>query len=198
MFLSNVDIRNAIKQKLIVCDPFIPENVSVASIDVRLGTKFIRQRVRVEPLSRCDNCGVEWPHVCFLVDEKTGSIKPNRHGIIFEEFEIPIGHNLLMHPGDCILGQTIEYVGSLAPGIISMVLDKSTLARWWISNSQNAGFGDNNALNYTLELVNHGPFLTVLQPGQHIGQVKFAYCNTPADKLYDGKYLHSTSVQGAL
>jgi deoxycytidine triphosphate deaminase len=198
MFLSNVDIRNAIKQGLIICEPYIEENVSVASIDVRLGTKFIRQKLTGEPFFSCQNCGTGLPHVCFLTDKKTGEIKPNRHGIIFEEFEVPIGQNLIMTPGDCILGQTIEYVGSLAPGIISMVLDKSTLARWWISNSQNAGFGDNNALNYTLELINHGPFVTILQPGQHIGQIKFAYCNTPADKIYDGKYLHSTNVQGAL
>jgi deoxycytidine triphosphate deaminase len=194
---SDIDIRKALAIGDIICEPLVDENISVASIDLRLGDTFLKREYSQKKKTPCENCGDIRHHTCFKVDQRTGAITPIHHRFKLREFRVKPGDFLHILPGEQILGQTLEYVGSNHKGVLSFISDKSTLAREWLSICFNAGFLDNNALRVTLEMFNAGSDLIVLSPGMHIGQARFAQCATPASSFYHGKYVHSQVVEGA-
>ncbi len=185
-FLSDRDILAEMDNGNIICTPFIRENLSNSSIDLRLGETVKRARV---------NEGYYYSRWFFDLDEN-GRVTTNEWGVERDEFSTRGGYTL--NPGDFILVPTLEYVGSNALNILAQISDKSTMARLGLSTFFGAGYIDpKNPLNITLEVVNNGHVPIELQYGQHICQIRFAYLSSPVMAPYDGKYLNSRTVEGA-
>jgi dCTP deaminase len=198
MFLSDLDILREIKAERIICHPFVRKNLSVASIDLRLGTRFIETLPDyLSPRIRCENCHQADPHVCYKIDDN-GRVSRQAHRLIDQPKEVDKGGFITVIPGGFIKGQTLEFVGSNAKHILVQLTDKSTFARDGLAICFNAGFGDNNALNFTLEITNNGHLPIVLTPGQHIAQARFSYTKTGCSRFYAGKYVGSTVVEAAV
>jgi len=89
MFLSDVDIKKAIKSGDIVLKDFQEKNLQPASYDITLGNKFV-----------------------FTIDYSTGFVDPVRK--IFpktEEVIIKDGETFVLHPGINVLGASVEFIG---------------------------------------------------------------------------------------
>jgi dCTP deaminase len=197
MFLSDTDILRELDAGNIVCEPFDRRNLSVASIDLRLGNRFIETTPdHFAPRSRCENCQHIDPHVCYKV-EPHGRVIRLGHRLVDRVKEVDRGGFIALQPNGFTKGQTLEFVGSKARNILVQLTDKSTFARDGLAICFNAGFGDNNALNFTLEITNNCKVPIVLTPGQHIAQAKFSYTKTECSDFYSGKYVGSTEVEAA-
>lgn len=181
MILSDHDIKKELAMGRIICDPLNTANISNSSLDLRLGNKIVKQR-----------CDVP---VCFDIN-KSGKLTINSEIATFEQTISDDGY--ILHPGEFILAQTLEYIGSNCDRIIAQVADKSTLARLGLSVCFSAGYIDaGNSLNITLEIKNHGDLMIELQKGMHICQLKFMYLSRPCDEIYNGKYKNSKQLEVA-
>ena len=119
MLLSDRDILAAQAEGHISLDPWTPEMVQPASIDVRLDRFF-----------RLFN-----NHAYTYVDPA------ENQGELTEQFEVAPGEPWILHPGEFALGSTWEYV-KLDPTIAARLEGKSSLGRLGILTHSTAGFID--------------------------------------------------------
>lgn len=110
MLLSDRDILAAQSAGHISLDPWTPEMVQPASIDVRLDRYF-----------RLFN-----NHAYTYVDPA------ENQGALTEQFEVAPDEPWILHPGEFALGSTWEYV-KLDPSIAARLEGKSSLADWGFS-----------------------------------------------------------------
>lgn len=179
-FLSDRDILKEIESGNIICEPFDRNNLSCASIDLRLGDTIYKQSGQAAKFKINDSGRLT------VINEA------------FSELYNLEYKPLIMYPGDFVLAQTLEYVGQTSDRIISELSDKSTLGRLGLSTFFSAGFIDpGNVLNITLELKNNGNMPIELRYGMHICQIRFAYLSSPCLQTYNGKYLGSRIVEVA-
>jgi dCTP deaminase len=193
-FLSDRDIMAEMNAGNIICEPFNRENLSAASIDLRLGSKIYRRKRPL--LNRLFPRLFQLVPVEFDVDEN-GRITVVRKPEDFDLIDLTWCGDFILYPGDFVLGETLEYVGQNCAGIQSEVVDKSTIARWG-GYTCPAGFIDaGNALRITLEIGNNGHEPIPLRYGMHICQIKFMRLSSPSMQPYDGKYLNADTVECA-
>ena len=151
MLLSDRDILAAQAEGHISLDPWTPEMVQPASIDVRLDRFF-----------RLFN-----NHAYTYVDPA------ENQGELTEQFEVAPGEPWILHPGEFALGSTWEYV-KLDPTIAARLEGKSSLGRLGILTHSTAGFIDPGFEGHiTLELSNVSTLPVKLWPGMKIGHVLF-------------------------
>lgn len=132
MLLSDRDILAAQAEGHISLDPWTPEMVQPASIDVRLDRFF-----------RLFN-----NHAYTYVDPA------ENQGELTEQFEVASDEPWILHPGEFALGSTWEYV-QLDPTIAARLEGKSSLGRLGILTHSTAGFIDPGFEGHiTLELSN--------------------------------------------
>lgn len=183
MLLSDVDIFDSYERGLIKCDPFDAFNVQPCSLDLRLGRYALYPKAHEEPIRF--NLG------------HSGHIQV-ANDIVYDKYDLETIALKLM-PGGFILGSTLEQVGCPSNTLACQVADKSTLARLGLSVCFSAGWIDpGNVLNITLEIYNHGTRAIELRAGMAICQLKFFELKTPCRNLYRGKYLNSTTTEGAI
>src|SRR4051794_38875442 len=91
-----LDALHAPLERRLVITPLLDQEqqVGAASIDLRLGPSFLRLR-------RSRSAALD--------PGKPPSESPPT-GDIYERMEIPFGESLLLHPGDLLLGATLEYL----------------------------------------------------------------------------------------
>ena len=143
MLLSDRDILAAQAEGHISLDPWTPEMVQPASIDVRLDRFF-----------RLFN-----NHAYTYVDPA------ENQGELTEQFEVAPGEPWILHPGEFALGSTWEYV-KLDPTIAARLEGKSSLGRLGILTHSTAGFIDPGFEGHiTLELSNVSTLPVKLWPG---------------------------------
>ena len=185
--LSDSDILKEIQAGNIICEPFIHENLSNSSLDVRLGKKIkVYKETNIYT-------SAELPLISFNIDIN-GKTKAVYQNVDTKTIDIS-DEGYILHPNQFILAETLEYVGSNCNYIIAEVADKSTMARAGLSVCFSAGYIDvGNSLNITLEIKNNNNLPVKLVYGQHIAQLKFSYLSSPASKMYNGKYLNSKTV----
>ena len=97
----------------------------------------------------------------------------------------PHTHPVELHPGDCLLGFSVEYI-DVPKNIIGTCTGKSTYARTGIlvnTTPLEAGWRG----HLTIEISNLWPSPVLIYPGQGICQVVFAE-GEPCEKPYVGKY----------
>jgi dCTP deaminase len=195
MFLSKPDILEELEKGGIVCEPLIDENVSIASIDLRLD-RYI-YRVKRPLLNRLFPRLFPLEPINYHLDAN-GRIITAQQNQKYEVIDLGEGAEFILYPCDFILANTIEEVGSVDLSILCDLADKSTTARWGLSICFNAGFIDNgNVLKPTLEILVNGHQPVRIRYGMHICQIRFAYCKSAATEAYKGKYAGDRTVQVA-
>lgn len=146
----------------IVIDPFDDEFVQPSSIDLRVD-RFFR---------------VFENHRYAHIDPKQA--QEDLTALVETETDEPF----LLHPGEFVLGSTLERVG-LADDIVARLEGKSSLGRLGLLIHSTAGFVDPGFDGYlTLELSNVAKLPIAIYPGMKIGQISFYELTTPADRPY--------------
>jgi dCTP deaminase len=162
MILSDRDIRVALSAGRIVIDPFDPACVQPSSVDLHVDRQF-----RVFANSRYPYIDVrkEMPDLTELVE-----VKPD------EAF--------ILHPGEFVLGSTLERV-VLPDDLVARLEGKSSLGRLGLLIHSTAGYVDPGWDGYlTLELSNVANLPITLYPGMKIGQISFFRLTSPAETPY--------------
>ncbi len=173
MLLSDRDIKAEISTGRIALDPYAPEMLQPASIDVRLDRLF-----RVFENHR-------YPHIDPAQDqsELTRLVEP--------EGDDPF----ILHPGEFVLGSTYEAI-TLDDSIAARLEGKSSLGRLGLLTHSTAGFIDPGFSGHvTLELSNVATLPIKLYPGMKIGQFCFFRLSSPADNPY-GSHGYGSRYQG--
>jgi len=97
----------------------------------------------------------------------------------------------VLHPGEFVLGQTVEWV-ELPDDLVARLEGKSSLGRLGLLIHSTAGYVDPGWKgNLTLELSNVANLPITLYPGMKIGQISFIQMSTPAEHPYGSKAVGS-------
>jgi len=169
--LSDRTIRAEIDSGRIVIDPYDVTLVQPSSVDVRVDRRF-----RVFRNSR-------YP----FIDVRTAM-----EGLT-EPVEVTGGEAFILHPGEFVLGQTLERV-TLPDDLVARLEGKSSLGRLGLLIHSTAGFVDPGfSGNLTLELSNVANLPITIYEGMPIGQISFMRMDGPVDRPYgsdtmDSKY----------
>lgn len=151
MFLSDRDIRKAIKEGDIIITPFDSKRLQPASYDILLGNKFILTE----------------SHATDVIDPVKKKLAKIREVILKK------GETFILHPGVSILGISVDHFGSRK--YLIQLHGKSSLARIGLLVHNTAGLvNPGHFLQITFELCNLNKVPIVLTPGMEIGQLTFS------------------------
>ena len=173
MLLSDGDLRAEIATGRVVLDPFDDTMVQPSSVDVRLDRYFrIFENHRYSHIDPAEQ-----------QDDLTKLIEP--------EGDDP----LILHPGEFVLGSTLEVV-TLPDDLAGRLEGKSSLGRLGLLTHSTAGFIDPGFTGHvTLELSNVANLPIKLWPGMKIGQLCFFRLSSPAENPY-GSAKYGSRYQG--
>ena len=175
MVLSDRDIRAEIEAGRIVIDPFTPDAIQPSSVDLHLDRRF-----RVFRNSR-------YPYIDVRADQPE----------LTELVEISGDDPFILHPGEFVLGSTLERV-ELPNDLVARLEGKSSLGRLGLLIHSTAGYVDPGwEGNLTLELSNVANLPITLYDGMKIGQISFQRLSSPVEFGYGharmgSKYLGQT------
>ncbi len=162
MILSDRDIRAAIEAGRIVIAPFAPDAVQPSSVDLHLDRRF-----RVFRNSRYPYIDVREP-------------QPDLTELVEIDAELPF----ILHPGEFVLGSTLERV-ALPDDLVARLEGKSSLGRLGLLIHSTAGYVDPGwDGNLTLELSNVANLPITLYYGMKIGQISFQRMSSPVEIAY--------------
>ncbi|HEY5025892.1 MAG TPA: dCTP deaminase [Acidimicrobiales bacterium] len=162
MVLSDRTIREELDAKRIVIDPLGPHCIQPSSVDLHVDRYFRLFR----------------NHSMRVID-----VREDLEDLT-ELVEIPDGEPLILHPGEFILGSTLERVG-IPDDLVARLEGKSSLGRLGLLIHSTAGFVDAGWDGHlTLELSNVANLPITVYPGMKIGQISFLRMTTPADQPY--------------
>jgi dCTP deaminase len=173
--LSDRTIRAEIDAGRVIIDPFDPGLVQPSSIDVRVDRRF-----RVFHNAR-------YPYID--VRQKMDDLT--------EAVEVEGDRPFILHPGEFVLGQTLERV-TLPDDLVARLEGKSSLGRLGLLIHSTAGFVDSGfSGNLTLELSNVANLPITIYYGMPIGQISFMRMDGPVERPYgsretDNKYQGQT------
>jgi dCTP deaminase len=160
--LSDRSIREQIEAERIVIDPFDESLVQPSSVDVRVDRTF-----RVFHNGRYTHIDVREP-----MEDLTELVAP------------PEGEPFILHPGEFVLGQTLERV-TLPDDLVARLEGKSSLGRLGLLIHSTAGFVDSGfSGNLTLELSNVANLPITIYYGMPIGQISFMRMDGPVERPY--------------
>jgi dCTP deaminase len=163
--LSDRTIRSELEAGRIVIDPFDEGLIQPASVDVRVDARF-----RVFRNARYPYIDVrqEMPDLTELV-------------------EVNDGEPFILHPGEFVLGQTLECV-SLPNDLVARLEGKSSLGRLGLLIHSTAGFVDAGfSGNLTLELSNVANLPITIYKGMPIGQLSFMRMDGEVERPYGSR-----------
>jgi dCTP deaminase len=160
--LSDRTIRAEIEAQRIVIEPFDAELIQPSSVDVRVDSRF-----RVFHNARYPYIDVRQP-----MDDLT------------EPVEVRDGEPFILHPGEFVLGQTLETV-TLPDDLVARLEGKSSLGRLGLLIHSTAGFVDSGFSGHlTLELSNVANLPITIYQGMPIGQISFMRMDGPVENPY--------------
>jgi dCTP deaminase len=167
--LADRDIRAALQEGRIRVDPFDPDCLQPSSVDLHLDRDF-----RVFHNHR-------YPHIDPRVEQPG----------LTEVTSIDGDEPFVLHPGEFVLGQTLEWV-ELPDDIVGRIEGKSSLGRLGLLIHSTAGYVDPGWKgNLTLELSNVARLPIALYFGMRIGQISFFSMSQPVERPYGSKGLGS-------
>lgn len=162
MIFSDRSIRDALDEGRIEIDPLEPSFIQPSSIDLRVDSAF-----RVFENHK-------YPHI----DPR----EPQED--LTKLIEVSEGDPFILHPGEFVLGATLERV-RLGVDIVARLEGKSSLGRLGLLIHSTAGFVDPGFDGYlTLELSNVANLPIAIYPGMKIGQISFYQMTTAALNPY--------------
>ncbi|MBA3365393.1 MAG: dCTP deaminase [Actinobacteria bacterium] len=169
MVLSDRTIMRRLEEGSIEIDPFDSSLLQPSSVDVRVDRYF-----RVFHNARYPYIDVREPQ-----EDLT------------ELLEIDGESPFILHPGEFVLGSTLERV-RLPDDLVARLEGKSSLGRLGLLIHSTAGFIDPGWNGHvTLELSNVANLPITIYYGMKIGQVSFVQMSEPAEKPYGSSALGS-------
>jgi dCTP deaminase len=154
-------------------------------------------RIVISPLDEND---IQPSSVDLHVDRKFRVFRGQRHPYIdvrapmvdlTELVEIPDDQPFILHPGEFVLGSTLEHIG-LPDDLVARLEGKSSLGRLGLLIHSTAGYVDPGWNgNLTLELSNVANLPITIYYGMKIGQISFIQMTTPVDRPYGSESLGS-------
>jgi dCTP deaminase len=169
MVLSDHTIREELEAGRIVIDPLWDDCIQPSSVDLHVDQYF---RLFRNHTQRVIDVREDQEDLTELVD--VGPDGP-----------------LVLHPGEFLLGSTVERV-RLPDDLVARLEGKSSLGRLGLLIHSTAGFVDAGWDGHlTLELSNVANLPITLYPGMKIGQISFLRMSTPADRPYGSEGLGS-------
>lgn len=173
MILSDRTLREQLAAGRIVIDPLDETLIQPSSIDVRISHMFRVFR----------------NHTAAVIDVKQDLTA------LTELVEIAPDEAFMLHPGEFVLGSTLERL-AVPDDLVARIEGKSSLGRLGLLIHSTAGFIDAGFDGHiTLELANVASLPITLYPGMKIGQVSFMQMTTPADNPY-GSGAKGSKYQG--
>jgi dCTP deaminase len=167
--LSDGTIRRLVDEGRIVIEPWDEALVQPASVDIRLGDSF----------------RVFHNHRVTAIDLR----EPPRH--LTEEVVVPEGVPFAIHPGEFVLGRTLEHV-VIPDDVVARIEGKSSLGRLGLIVHATAGFVDPGFQGtLTLEITNLTRVPIQLYAGLPIAQLSFMALDRPAERPYGSEELGS-------
>jgi len=167
--LSDRDIRSAIESGEVRIDPYDPRDLQPSSVDLHLDRSF-----RVFRNNRYAFIDVRTP-------------QPDLTELLRVDDDEPF----ILHPGEFVLGQTVEWV-ELPIDLVARLEGKSSLGRLGLLIHSTAGYVDPGWRgNLTLELSNVANLPIALYYGMRIGQISFFKMSSPVDRPYGSAELGS-------
>jgi dCTP deaminase len=162
VILSDRTIREELAAGRIVIDPLDERNIQPSSIDIRLDRLFRVFRNHTAPII----------DVKQDLEDLTELIQVDPEGVF------------MLHPGEFVLGSSLERVGVPAD-LAARAEGKSSLGRLGLLIHSTAGYVDPGFDGHiTLELSNVATLPITLYPGMKIGQISFMRLTTPAELPY--------------
>jgi dCTP deaminase len=162
VILSDRTLRERIDAGDIGIEPFDPELIQPASIDIRLANSFLVFRNTKRP----------------FIDTRAPAED------LMELVEVPMDGVMYVHPHEFILGATRETL-RMPNDLVARLEGRSSLGRLGIVIHSTAGFIDSGfSGTVTLEISNLANLPIALYPGMRIGQISFEQMTTPADRPY--------------
>lgn len=169
MVLSDRTIARLIAEGRIGIDPYDDALLQPSSVDVRVDRYF-----RVFNNAR-------YPFI---------DVKESQDDLT-EEVSIDDDRPFILHPGEFVLGSTLERV-SLADDLVARLDGKSSLGRLGLLIHSTAGFIDPGWDGHvTLELSNVANLPITIYPEMKIGQISFMQLSEPAASPYGSSQLGS-------
>jgi dCTP deaminase len=168
VILSDRDIRKQIDSGRLVIEPFDERMIQPSSVDLRVDRTF-----RIFANTRYPYIDVRQP-----MEDLT------------EEVDVKDGEAFILHPGEFVLGSTLERV-TLPDDLVARIEGKSSLGRLGLLIHSTAGFVDAGWSGHlTLELSNVANLPITIYPGMKIGQLCLFEMTSPAERPYGdrGKY----------
>lgn len=173
MVLSDRSICEAVANKCVTINPFDPKSLQPSSYDVHLFSEF-----RV-----FDNFTTPYIDVRKQTADLTSKV------------EIREDQPFILHPGEFVLGSTVEYL-ELPNDLVARIEGKSSLGRLGLLIHSTAGYVDPGFKGQlTLELSNVANVPIALYAGMPIGQISFLTMTTPVDHPYGSDEI-SSKYQG--
>src|SRR5512135_1347927 len=167
--LSDRDIAAALASGRVRIAPYDAADLQPSSVDLHLDRSF-----RVFRNTRYAFIDVRQP-------------QPDLTELLRVEDDEPF----VLHPGEFVLGQTLEWV-ELPDDLVARLEGKSSLGRLGLLIHSTAGYVDPGWKgNLTLELSNVANLPIALYFGMKIGQISYFRMTSPVDRPYGSKELGS-------
>ena len=167
--LSDRDIRAQLQAGRVRIDPYDPACLQPSSVDLHLDADF-----RVFRNNRYPFIDVRAP-------------QPDLTDLITIEGDDPF----ILHPGEFVLGQTMEWV-ELPDDLVARLEGRSSLGRLGLLIHSTAGYVDPGWKgNLTLELSNVANLPIALYSGMKIGQISFFQMSSAVERPYGSRELGS-------
>ena len=162
MILSDRTIREELQAGRIVIDPLDEGAIQPSSVDLHIDRYFRVFR----------------NHSMRVID-----VKEDQEDLT-ELVEIGEDEAFILHPGEFVLGSTLERV-QIPDDLVARLEGKSSLGRLGLLIHSTAGFVDAGWNGHlTLELSNVANLPITLYPGMKIGQLSFMQMDAPAERPY--------------
>jgi dCTP deaminase len=173
LILSDGTIRAYLASGRLAVDPLGEGAIQPSSVDVRLGGQF---RVFANHRYSSIDVRADQPGLTDLV-------------------EVPDGEPFVLHPGEFVLGSTLERI-RLPDDLVARIEGKSSLARLGLVIHSTAGFVDAGFDgDVTLELSNVATLPILLYSGMRVAQFAFFMLDKPAERPY-GSGASGSKYQG--
>ena len=162
MVLSDRSIREELASGGIVIEPLAEGTIQPSSVDLHVDRYFRVFR-----------------------NDTTPYIDPKRaQEDLTELVEVEEDGAFILHPGEFVLGSTLERV-ALGSDLVARLEGKSSLGRLGLLIHSTAGFVDSGWDGHlTLELSNVANLPIAIYPGMKIGQISFLRMSTEAERPY--------------
>jgi dCTP deaminase len=201
MILSDGDILRRVEEGDLLIEPLKDKDLQVqpASVDLRLGREFLEFKRTSVPCIHPDRGEEVEDYVTKTsipdIDGDQATLSGYDADDRFEDSEF------ILHPGDFVLGTTMERV-EIPDDLIAHVEGRSSLGRLAIVVHATSGIVDPGYKGQiTLELSNLGQAPVALTPGMRISQLTFTELKNPAERPYGAergsKYQHQSGPQAS-